>query len=54
VIADRERLGDPDQTVVALVSGTGLKDQRWLPSEGGRAVEIEASVEAIQRALWGT
>jgi threonine synthase len=54
VIADREKLGASDQTVVALVSGTGLKDQRWLPSEGGRAVEIAASIEAIQRALWGT
>jgi threonine synthase len=54
VIADRERLTRSEQTIVALVSGTGLKDQRWLPSEGGRAVNIEASVAAIERALWGT
>jgi threonine synthase len=54
VIADRERLAGSEQTIVALVSGTGLKDQRWLPSEGGRAVEIQTSVAAIERALWGT
>ena len=49
-----KQLAGSEQTVVALVSGTGLKDQRWLPSEGGRAVEIEPSVEAVERALWGT
>jgi threonine synthase len=53
-IADREQLGDADQTVVALVSGTGLKDQRWLPSEGGRALGVAPSLEAIERTLWGT
>jgi threonine synthase len=53
VIAQREQLGAADQTVVALVSGTGLKDQRWLPREGGRAVEIAASLEAVERALRG-
>jgi threonine synthase len=51
VIADREKLGAPDQTVVALVSGTGLKDQRWLPSDGGRAVPIAPSLDAVERAL---
>jgi threonine synthase len=54
VIADRERLARSEQTIVALVSGTGLKDQRWLPSEGGRAVEIAATVDAVERSLWGT
>jgi threonine synthase len=51
VIADRASLADSDRTIVALVSGTGLKDQRWLPSDGGRTVEIEASLEALRRAL---
>jgi threonine synthase len=53
VIADRERLGGADRTVVALASGTGLKDQRWLPSDGGRAVPIGPSLEAVARALAG-
>jgi threonine synthase len=53
VIADRERLGAPNQTVVALVSGTGLKDQRWLPSDGGRSVEIAPDLDAVARALAG-
>lgn len=51
VIADREKLGETDQTVVALVSGTGLKDQRWLPSDGGRAVPIAPTLDAVERAL---
>jgi threonine synthase len=54
VIAHREQITAPDQTVVALVSGTGLKDQRWLPREGGRSVDIAASLEGVERALWGT
>lgn len=54
VIADRDRLGDADQIVLALVSGTGLKDQRWLPSDGGGALPIEPSLEAISRALAGS
>ena len=51
VVADREKLGGSDQTVVALVSGTGLKDQRWLPSDAGRALPIEPSLDAVARAL---
>ena len=51
VIADREKLGAADQTVVALVSGTGLKDQRWLPSDGGRELRIAPSLDAVERAL---
>jgi hypothetical protein len=39
---------------MALVSGTGLKDQRWLPSDGGRAIPIEPSLEAVGRAVSGT
>jgi threonine synthase len=54
VIADREKLGRGDQTVVALVSGTGLKDQRWLPSDGGRAVQIAPSLEAVEQAISGS
>jgi len=51
VIAHREQLAVSDGTIVALVSGTGLKDQRWLPHDGGRAVPISASVEAVAQAL---
>lgn len=51
VIADRAKLGAADQTVVALVSGTGLKDQRWLPSDGGWEVRIAPSLDAVKRAL---
>jgi threonine synthase len=53
-IADRLSLEDPSLTVVALVSGTGLKDQRWLPSASGRSVEIEPRLEAIDRAVTAT
>jgi threonine synthase len=52
-IADRATLGNPSLTVVALVSGTGLKDQRWLPSEGGRSIQVEPSLEVVGRALTG-
>jgi threonine synthase len=51
VIADRQTLNGTDQTVVALVSGTGLKDQRWLPSDGGRTFQIEPSLDAVERVL---
>jgi len=51
VIADRDRLGETGQSIVALVSGTGLKDQRWLPSDGGRALQIEPDLDAVARAL---
>ena len=51
VIADRRKLSGADQTVVALVSGTGLKDQRWLPSDGGRTFQIEPTLDAVERAL---
>jgi threonine synthase len=51
VIADRESLARSDQTIVALVSGTGLKDQRWLPSVGGRALPIAPSLDAVEQAL---
>jgi threonine synthase len=51
VIADREALSRSDQTIVALVSGTGLKDQRWLPSDGGQSIQIAASLEALARVL---
>lgn len=51
VAAHHERLGDPEQTVVALVSGTGLKDQRWLPGTCGRTVEVPPSLDAVAAAL---
>jgi threonine synthase len=51
VVAHRERLAASEQSIVALISGTGLKDQRWLPSEGGRAVAIEPSLDAVEQAI---
>jgi hypothetical protein len=30
-----------------LVTGTGLKDQRWLPKSAGRAIEVPASLDAF-------
>jgi threonine synthase len=51
VIVDQARLQASGETIVALVSGTGLKDQRWLPSGSGRAVEIAVSLEAVEQAL---
>ena len=51
IIAQREVLAASGETVVALVSGTGLKDQRWLPDEGGRAVPIAPNLDALARAL---
>ena len=53
VIADRATLGAADQAVVALVSGTGLKDQRWLPRDGGRELRIAPSLDAVEQALAG-
>jgi threonine synthase len=49
-VADLATSGDPSLTVVALVSGTGLKDQRWLPSGGGRTVEIAPDLDAVEAA----
>lgn len=51
VMAHREQLAASGETVVALVSGTGLKDQRWLPADGGRALPIPATLESISKAL---
>lgn len=51
VMADRDTLGETDQRIVALVSGTGLKDQRWLPSAGGKAFEIPPTLDALECAL---
>jgi len=52
VMADRETLAGSDARIVALVSGTGLKDQRWLPtSNSGRAFEIPATLDALECAL---
>jgi threonine synthase len=53
VMAHREQLAASGQTVVALVSGTGLKDQRWLPDGAGRAVPIPATLEGVSQALAG-
>jgi threonine synthase len=51
VIAHRERLAASGESVVALVSGTGLKDQRWIPSDGGRVVPVPPTLDALTAAL---
>ena len=48
-IADRAAGRLSAGPVLALVSGTGLKDQRWLPSSG-RAIEVPADLDAIAAA----
>lgn len=37
----------PTGIVVAPVTGTALKDQRWLPSESGRAIGVAPELSAI-------
>lgn len=51
VIADRAGLSSADETVVALVSGTGLKDQRWLPAGGGRDLNVAPTLDAVAAAF---
>jgi threonine synthase len=50
-IKDAPRMSDRDATVLVLVSGTGLKDQRWLPRGGGRQIESPSSLDGLARAL---
>jgi threonine synthase len=37
--------------MLTLITGTGLKDQRWLPSGSGRAIEVPADLDAIARIV---
>jgi threonine synthase len=53
VIEDRQSATEVEGPLLALVSGTGLKDQRWLPSASGSTLEIEADLDALARALAG-
>jgi threonine synthase len=41
----------PTGALLVLVTGTGLKDHRWLPSGSGRAIEIPPELSAIRRFL---
>ena len=50
-LADRERAARADGPVLALISGTGLKDHRWLPTEGGRAVDVAPDLATLSRQL---
>jgi threonine synthase len=40
-----------EERVLVLVTGTGLKDQRWLPQGGGAAIEVGPSLDAFLAAL---
>jgi threonine synthase len=51
VIAHRVSPQPGEGAVVALVTGTGLKDQRWLPRDSGRALEVPPDLDAIGRAV---
>ena len=50
-IAHRSREAATADSVLVLVSGTGLKDQRWLPSGSGRALEVAPSLEGLRAAI---
>jgi threonine synthase len=50
-LADRERAARADGSALALISGTGLKDHRWLPTGGGRAIEVAPELSALSRQL---
>jgi threonine synthase len=51
LIAHRSAGRSPAGIVLAPVTGTGLKDQRWLPNESGRAIEVPAELSAISAHL---
>ncbi len=40
-----------DQSVVVLLTGTGLKDHRWFPTQSGDVRRIRASIEAVAAAV---
>lgn len=49
-IAHRSAEAAAAEAVLILASGTGFKDQRWLPSMSGRALEVAPTVEALAEA----
>ncbi len=51
VMAHRRAGRALDGTVVALITATGLKDQRWLPRESGRAIEVAPDLDALAARL---
>ena len=40
-----------DERALVLVTGTGLKDQRWLPREGGTLLDVAPSLDAFLQAV---
>jgi threonine synthase len=50
-IAHRSEQAMIEGAVLALITGTGLKDQRWLPNANGRAVEVAPNLSAVGREL---
>ena len=51
VMADGTAGRAPGGTVLALVTASGLKDQRWLPRGSGRAIEVPPKLDAVRRAV---
>ena len=41
----------PGGTVAVPITGTGFKDQRYLPTKHGRVVEVEPDVSAVADQL---
>jgi threonine synthase len=50
-IAHRAARRPGEDRVLVLVTGTGLKDQRWLPREGGAAIEVGPTIDAFLAQL---
>ncbi len=50
-IAHRRARRPREDRVVVLVTGSGLKDQRWLPREGGAAIEVGPTLDAFLTQL---
>jgi threonine synthase len=52
-LAHRELAFQARGPVLTVATGTGLKDQRWLPVTSGRAIEIPPSLEAVGKFAAG-
>jgi threonine synthase len=52
-LAHRATASQAQGPVLTVATGTGLKDQRWLPVTSGRAIEVAPSLEAIGEVAAG-
>lgn len=51
--AMQQHLVDPDETIVVLVTGSGLKDVRAAMKSVGQALRVEPDLNSVRRALQG-